>query len=68
MSSFEEAQFFFLFDMVNDRKKLAYGCNPEDAYEILALRLTQEELKMVIKDKFVRIPQRDLQSIAHDLG
>ena len=68
MSSFEQPQFFFLFDMVTDRKKLAYGCNPEDAYAILALRLTTEELALVIKDKFVRIPQRDLQSVSHDLG
>jgi hypothetical protein len=59
---------FFLFNMTTGKKKLAYGDNPDDAYNILALRLTPEELKLVIKEEFIKIPQRDLQKVVKDLG
>ena len=59
---------FFLFNMTNGKKKLAYGDNPQDALEILAMRLTQEELNLIIKDEYKKIPQKDLQKIKHDLG
>ena len=59
---------FFLFNMTTGKKKLAYGDNPDDAYNILALRLIPEELKLVIKEEFIKIPQRDLQKVVKDLG
>jgi hypothetical protein len=54
--------------MTTGKKKLAYGDDPNDALEILAMRLTPEEMQLIIKDEFVKIPQRDLQKIVGDLG
>jgi hypothetical protein len=59
---------FFLFEMTTGKKKLAYGDDVDDALEILAMRLTKEEMDEVIKDKFTKMPQRDLQKVAKDLG
>lgn len=59
---------FFLFDMTTGRKKLGYGDSAEDALEILAMRLTPEELAEIKPDQWVKIPQRDLQKIVADLG
>jgi len=59
---------FFLFNMTTGKKKLGYGNDPNDAYEILAMRLTPEELQIVIKEEFVKIAQRDLQKVVKDLG
>jgi hypothetical protein len=59
---------FYLFNMTTGKKKLAYGDDPNDALEILAMRLTPEEMQLIIKDEFVKIPQRDLQKIVSDLG
>lgn len=59
---------FYLFNMTTGKKKLAYGNDPADALEILAMRLTPEEMQLIITDKFVKIPQRDLQKIVGDLG
>ncbi len=44
MSSFSNPHFMYLFDMKNGKKKLAYGQSPEDALEILRLRLSDEEM------------------------
>jgi hypothetical protein len=54
--------------MTTGKKKLAYGDDVEDAYEILKIRLTEEELKLVIKEEYVKIPQVDLQKVVKDLG
>ena len=62
------AKTFFLFNMTTGKKKLAYGDNVDDAYEILKLRLSQQELDLIIKDEFVKISQRDLQKVVGDLG
>ena len=42
--------------------------NADDAYDVLAMRLTPEELQLVIKTEYKKIPQRDLQKVAKDLG
>jgi len=68
MSSFDKPHRFYLFEMKNGKKKLAYGINPEDAYEVLSLRLTPQELAQVCQDQYVRIKQQDLQQYAHELG
>ena len=44
MSSFNNPHQLYLFDMKNGKKKLAYGSTPEDAYENLRLRLTDQEI------------------------
>lgn len=58
----------YLFDLQNGKKKLAYGQSPEDALEILSFRLTQEEMEQILKDKYEKIHQRDLQKYIHLLG
>ena len=59
---------FYLFNMTTGKKKLAYGDDPNDALEILAMRLSPEEMSLIIKEEYVKIPQRDLQKIVGDLG
>ncbi len=68
MSSFSNPHYMYLFDMKNGKKKLAYGQSPEDALAILALRLTEEEMAQIIRDKYVKINQRQLQAYVHELG
>lgn len=58
----------YLFDLKNGKKKIAYGQSPEDALEILSFRLTQEEMEQIIKDKYEKIHQRELQQYIHLLG
>ncbi len=68
MSSFSNPHYMYLFSMKNGKKKLAYGQSLEDALEILSYRLSQEEMDEIIKDKFVKIHQRQLQEYVHLLG
>jgi len=68
MSSFSNPHFMYLFDLKNGKKKLAYGQSPEDALEILSFRLTQDEMDQIIRDKYEKIHQRDLQQYIHLLG
>jgi hypothetical protein len=62
------AKLFFLFNMTTGKKKLGFGDNPADALEILAMRLTPEEMSLIIPDQYKKIAQRDLQKIVHELG
>jgi hypothetical protein len=68
MSSFNNPHHIFLFEMTNGKQKLAYGSSPEDAFESLRLRLADDEVAQVIKDKYLKIPQRELQKHVHNLG
>jgi hypothetical protein len=68
MSSFNNPHYFYLFAMQNGRKKLAYGASPEDAYEILSFRLSEEEMQGVIREQCTKIRQKDLQKYVHELG
>jgi len=68
MSSFSNPHFMYLFDMKNGKKKLAYGQSPEDALEILRLRLSEEEMALILQDQVVKISQRKLQEHVHELG
>lgn len=45
MSGFSNPHFMDLFDLKNGRKKLAYGQSPEDALDILRMRLTEREME-----------------------
>ena len=63
-----DSKSFFLFNMTTGKKKLAYGSDAVDAYNILAYRLTPDEMKLVIRNEFVKVSQRDLQKVVPDLG
>lgn len=63
-----DATRFFLFDMTTGKKKLAYGVDPEDALHILSMRLTKQEMDLIIRDKYVKVLQRDLQQVVAQLG
>jgi hypothetical protein len=68
MSSFSNPHYMYLFDMENGKKKLAYGQSPEDALDILRLRLSDEEMAQIRADQYVKISQRKLQEHVHELG
>ncbi len=58
----------YLFDMKNGKKKLAYGQSPEDALNILAMRLSTEEMAQINREQYLKIKQRDLQHYVPELG
>ena len=68
MSSFSNPHYMYLFDMKSGKKKLAYGESPEDALDILSVRLTDEEMAEILRDSFVKISQRELQQHVGELG
>lgn len=68
MSSFSNPHYMYLFEMKNGKQKLAYGQSPEDALEILRIRLSEEEMALIIPDRYTRINQRKLQQYIHNLG
>ncbi len=68
MSSFSNPHFMYLFDLKNGKKKLAYGQSPENALDILAIRLTPQEMDEILREQYVRINQRDLQKYVDNLG
>ena len=68
MSSFSNPHYMYLFEMTNGKKKLAYGQSPEDALNILSMRLSEAEMAGIVRDKFTKIRQRDLQQYVPELG
>lgn len=68
MSSFSNPHFMYLFDLKNGKKKLAYGQTPEDALDILRIRLTEAEMDAILKNQYIKINQRELQQYVKDLG
>jgi hypothetical protein len=68
MSSFRAPHHMYLFDMTNGKKKLAYGQSPEDALEILRLRLTEREMAEIRADRYTKVSQRRLQDYVGLLG
>jgi hypothetical protein len=68
MSSFSNPHYMYLFSLKNGKKKLAYGASPEDALNILRIRLSEEEMADILPDEFQKINQRQLQQYAKDLG
>jgi hypothetical protein len=68
MSSFSNPHYMYLFELKNGKKKLAYGSSPENALEILSIRLTPEEMDQIHADKHLRISQRDIQKYIRELG
>jgi hypothetical protein len=68
MSSFNSPHHLYLFEMKNGKKKLAYGATSEEAYESLRFRLNEAEMEMIFKDRYVKIPQRELHQHVKELG
>ncbi len=68
MSSFSNPHYMYLFDMKNGKKKLAYGQSPEDALDILSIRLLAKEMAEIIPDKYIKISSRRLQEHVNQLG
>ena len=68
MSSFSNPHFMYLFDLKSGKKKLAYGESPEDALDILRVRLTDEEMDNILADQYIKISQRELQKHISELG
>jgi len=68
MSSFSNPHYMYLFEMKNGKKKLAYGQSPEDALNILAMRLSEAEMAQINRENFLKIKQRDLQQYVPELG
>jgi len=68
MSSFSNPHYMYLFEMKDGKKKLAYGQSPEDALNILAMRLNEAELAQINREQYVKIKQRDLQQYVSELG
>ncbi len=68
MSSFSNPHYMYLFDLKNGKQKLAYGESPEEALEILGIRLGEAEMAEIIPDSFIKINQRQLQQYVNNLG
>ena len=68
MSSFSNPHYMYLFEMKNGKQKLAYGESPEDALDILRVRLTETEMAEILPDKYTKISQRKMQQHVHNLG
>jgi hypothetical protein len=68
MSSFSNPHYMYLFALKNGKRKLAYGESPEDALEILHIRLSEAEMAEIIPDDYIKINQRQLQKYVKELG
>ena len=68
MSSFNNPHYMYLFDMTNGKKKLAYGQSPEDALDILSIRLSEEEMAEILRESYIKISQRKMQDYIDELG
>ena len=68
MSSFSNPHYMYLFELRNGKKKLAYGASPEDALNILRIRLSETEMDEIVTDQYQKINQRQLQQYAKELG
>jgi hypothetical protein len=68
VSSFSNPHHMYLFAMKNGKKKLAYGQSPEDALDILRIRLSEAEMAEILPDQYVKINQRQLQQYVKELG
>jgi hypothetical protein len=58
----------YLFEMKNGKQKLAWGQSPEDALDVLRIRLAAEEMAQIIPDRYLKISARELQAHIHNLG
>ncbi len=68
MSSFSNPHYMYLFNLRNGKKKLAYGASPQDALDILSIRLSPQEMEQIVREEYVKIRQRDLHKHIDQLG
>ena len=68
MSSCSNPHDMYLFEMMNGKKKLAYGESTEDALKILAIRLSGAEMAEILPEVYEKINQRQLQEHVAELG
>jgi hypothetical protein len=68
MNEHNRSNKIYLFEMKNNKKKLAYGKSPEDALAVLRLRLTPREMDQIKTDAFRRIKRTDLLNHVDKLG
>jgi hypothetical protein len=68
MSSFSNPHYMYLFDLRNGRQKLAYGESPEDALQILSIRLSEQEMAEIVTDRYIKVNQRELRQYIDNLG
>ena len=68
MSSFSNPHYMYLFELKSGKQKLAYGQSPEDALEILQMRLPETEMNEIERAKYIKVSQRELQQFVHNLG
>ena len=68
MSSFSNPHYMYLFEMKSGKQKLAYGQSPEDALDILRIRLTDTEMDEILPENYTKISQRKLQEYVDNLG
>ena len=68
MSSFSNPHYMYLFEMKNGKQKLAYGESPQDALDILRIRLSEAEMAEIIPDKYIKVSQRKMQQYVDNLG
>jgi len=68
MSSFSNPHHMYLFDLKNGKRKLAYGESPDDALNILRIRLSDVEMAEIVQDDYIKINQRELQKYVRELG
>jgi hypothetical protein len=68
MSSFSNPHYMYLFDLRNGRQKLAYGESPEDALQILSIRLSDQEMAEIVPERYIKVNQRELRQYIDNLG
>lgn len=68
MSSFSNPHYMYLFNLRNGKQKLAYGESPEDALQILSIRLSPQEMAEIVADRYVKVNQRELRQYIDNLG
>ncbi len=59
---------FYLFETSAGRRKIAWGLSPEDALDVLALRLSPEEMRNICRDRYETVRQADIPSRVAELG
>ncbi|MGZ6005387.1 MAG: B12-binding domain-containing radical SAM protein [Candidatus Saccharimonadales bacterium] len=65
---FNTSHNFYLFGTVNGKLCLVYGNSQEDAWDVLKIRLTDNELAQINYDNCQKILQKDLQKYASQLA
>jgi hypothetical protein len=58
--SFNKTHNFYIFSVENSKSKLAYGESPQDAFEVLKIRLTEDELMKVNIHNYKKISHVDI--------